>query len=88
MAMSGTVEIEEEKIPEFWETFWSQGKVKCSSLLLWTLVPSWCFRMKDSALKVLYLHDNQLLAGGLHAGKVIKGWYLRVPGLCTLWGMC
>ncbi|CAK7297948.1 Interleukin-36 receptor antagonist protein [Vulpes lagopus] len=32
-----------------------------------------CFRMKDAALKVLYLHDNQLLAGGLHAGKVIKG---------------
>ncbi|XP_012598229.1 interleukin-36 receptor antagonist protein [Microcebus murinus] len=37
-----------------------------------------CFRMKDSALKVLYLHDNQLLAGGLHAGKVIKGEEISV----------
>lgn len=26
-------------------------------------------------MKVLYLHDNQLLAGGLQAGKVIKGWW-------------
>lgn len=31
--------------------------------------------MKDAALKVLYLHDNQLLAGGLHTGKVMKGWW-------------
>ncbi|XP_034362864.1 interleukin-36 receptor antagonist protein [Arvicanthis niloticus] len=37
-----------------------------------------CFRMKDSALKVLYLHNNQLLAGGLHAGKVIKGEEINV----------
>ncbi|XP_020007120.1 interleukin-36 receptor antagonist protein [Castor canadensis] len=37
-----------------------------------------CFRMKDSALKVLYLHDNQLLAGGIHAGKVIKGEKISV----------
>ncbi|KAM5228423.1 interleukin-36 receptor antagonist protein [Ctenodactylus gundi] len=37
-----------------------------------------CFRMKDSSLKVLYLHDNQLLAGGLHAGKVIKGEEISV----------
>ncbi|XP_003942556.1 interleukin-36 receptor antagonist protein [Saimiri boliviensis] len=37
-----------------------------------------CFRMKDSALKVLYLHNNQLLAGGLHAGKVIKGEEISV----------
>ncbi|XP_041612563.1 interleukin-36 receptor antagonist protein isoform X1 [Vulpes lagopus] len=37
-----------------------------------------CFRMKDAALKVLYLHDNQLLAGGLHAGKVIKGEEISV----------
>lgn len=29
--------------------------------------------MKDAALKVLYLQDNQLLAGGVHAGKVVKG---------------
>ncbi|XP_037384777.1 interleukin-36 receptor antagonist protein [Talpa occidentalis] len=37
-----------------------------------------CFRMKDAALKVLYLHDNQLLAGGLQAGKVIKGEEISV----------
>ncbi|XP_034515401.1 interleukin-36 receptor antagonist protein isoform X1 [Ailuropoda melanoleuca] len=37
-----------------------------------------CFRMKDAALKVLYLQDNQLLAGGLHAGKVIKGEEISV----------
>ncbi|XP_047601792.1 interleukin-36 receptor antagonist protein isoform X2 [Lutra lutra] len=37
-----------------------------------------CFRMKDAALKVLYLHDNQLLAGGLHSGKVIKGEEISV----------
>ncbi|KAK2502948.1 hypothetical protein MC885_012953 [Smutsia gigantea] len=37
-----------------------------------------CFRMKDAALKVLYLHDGQLLAGGLHAGKVIKGEEISV----------
>ncbi|XP_062934891.1 interleukin-36 receptor antagonist protein [Cynocephalus volans] len=37
-----------------------------------------CFRMKDSALKVLYLHENQLLAGGLHAGKIIKGEEISV----------
>uniref|UniRef100_A0A5F9CCP2 Uncharacterized protein n=1 Tax=Oryctolagus cuniculus TaxID=9986 RepID=A0A5F9CCP2_RABIT len=37
-----------------------------------------CFRMKDSALKVLYLHNDQLLAGGLHAGKVIKGEEISV----------
>lgn len=86
MAVSDSVEIGEDKISEFWETFCSQGKAGCSSLPLQSLVPSWCFRMKDSALKVLYLHNNQLLAGGLHAGKVIKGWYLGVPGLCILWG--
>ncbi|XP_007957588.1 interleukin-36 receptor antagonist protein [Orycteropus afer afer] len=37
-----------------------------------------CFRMKDAALKVLYLHENQLLAGGLHAGKIIKGEEISV----------
>ncbi|XP_029792159.1 interleukin-36 receptor antagonist protein [Suricata suricatta] len=37
-----------------------------------------CFRMKDAELKVLYLHDNQLLAGGLHAGNVIKGEEISV----------
>ncbi|XP_047622116.1 interleukin-36 receptor antagonist protein [Phacochoerus africanus] len=37
-----------------------------------------CFRMKDAALKVLYLQDNQLLAGGLQAGKVIKGEEISV----------
>ncbi|XP_048209486.1 interleukin-36 receptor antagonist protein [Perognathus longimembris pacificus] len=37
-----------------------------------------CFRMKDSALKVLYLHDNQLLAGGLNAGKIFKGEEISV----------
>ncbi|XP_044235635.1 interleukin-36 receptor antagonist protein [Ursus americanus] len=37
-----------------------------------------CFRMKDAALKVLYLQDNQLLAGGLNAGKVIKGEEISV----------
>ncbi|XP_075418660.1 interleukin-36 receptor antagonist protein [Tenrec ecaudatus] len=37
-----------------------------------------CFRMKDSALKVLYLHENQLRAGGLHAGKIIKGEEISV----------
>ncbi|XP_007525523.1 interleukin-36 receptor antagonist protein [Erinaceus europaeus] len=37
-----------------------------------------CFRMKDAALKVLYLKDNQLLAGGLHAGKFIKGEEISV----------
>lgn len=39
--------------------------------------------MKDAALKVLYLHDNQLLAGGLQAGKVIKGWWPK-PDLTSL----
>ncbi|XP_004707995.2 interleukin-36 receptor antagonist protein [Echinops telfairi] len=34
--------------------------------------------MKDSALKVLYLHENQLRAGGLHAGKIIKGEEISV----------
>lgn len=29
--------------------------------------------MKDTALKVLYLHDDQLLAGRLQAGKLMKG---------------
>ncbi|MEJ1271877.1 interleukin 1 family member 5 (delta) [Cricetulus griseus] len=43
-----------------------------------------CFRMKDSALKVLYLHNNQLLAGGLHAGKVIKGEEISVVPNRTL----
>ncbi|KAF0876581.1 I36RA protein, partial [Crocuta crocuta] len=37
-----------------------------------------CFRMKDAELKVLYLHDNQLLAGGPHAGNVIKGEEISV----------
>ncbi|KAM9212661.1 interleukin-36 receptor antagonist protein [Dugong dugon] len=37
-----------------------------------------CFRMKDASLKVLYVHENQLLAGGLHAGKVIKGEEISV----------
>ncbi|XP_023573256.1 interleukin-36 receptor antagonist protein isoform X2 [Octodon degus] len=37
-----------------------------------------CFRMKDSALKMLYLRDNQLLAGGLHAEKAIKGEEISV----------
>eukprot|EP00069_Balaena_mysticetus_P015239 bmy_09033T0 len=35
--------------------------------------------MKDAKLKVLYLHDNQLQAGGLQAGKVIKGEISVVP---------
>lgn len=44
--------------------------------------------MKDAALKVLYVHDNQLLAGAMHAGKVMKGgcqtgsFFLRA--LCSL----
>ena len=44
--------------------------------------------MKDAALKVLYVHNNQLLAGGMHAGKVMKGgcqtgpFFLRA--LCSL----
>ncbi|XP_007197490.1 interleukin-36 receptor antagonist protein [Balaenoptera acutorostrata] len=37
-----------------------------------------CFRMKDARLKGLYLHDNQLQAGGLQAGKVIKGEEISV----------
>ncbi|XP_029087230.1 interleukin-36 receptor antagonist protein [Monodon monoceros] len=37
-----------------------------------------CFRMKDATLKVLYLHDNQLQAGALQAGKVIKGEEISV----------
>ncbi|KAM7078618.1 interleukin-36 receptor antagonist protein [Molossus nigricans] len=37
-----------------------------------------CFRMKDAALKVLYLQDNQLLAGGTHAGKATKGEEISV----------
>uniref|UniRef100_A0A8C3WFA5 Interleukin-1 n=1 Tax=Catagonus wagneri TaxID=51154 RepID=A0A8C3WFA5_9CETA len=37
-----------------------------------------CFRMKDAALKVLYLRDNQLLAGGLQAGKGIQGEEISV----------
>ncbi|XP_067560507.1 interleukin-36 receptor antagonist protein [Pseudorca crassidens] len=37
-----------------------------------------CFRMKDAALKVLYLQDNQLQAGALQAGKVIKGEEISV----------
>uniref|UniRef100_A0A8C0I2B1 Interleukin-1 n=1 Tax=Balaenoptera musculus TaxID=9771 RepID=A0A8C0I2B1_BALMU len=37
-----------------------------------------CFRMKDAKLKVLYLHDNQLQAGGLQAGKVLKGEEISV----------
>ncbi|KAF6103744.1 interleukin 36 receptor antagonist [Phyllostomus discolor] len=37
-----------------------------------------CFRMKDAALKILYVHDNQLLAGGMHAGKVMKGEEISV----------
>ncbi|XP_049640406.1 interleukin-36 receptor antagonist protein [Suncus etruscus] len=37
-----------------------------------------CFRMKDAALKVLYVHDNQLFAGGPHTGKVIKGEKISV----------
>ncbi|XP_054431512.1 interleukin-36 receptor antagonist protein [Pteronotus mesoamericanus] len=37
-----------------------------------------CFRMKDAALKVLYVQDNQLLAGGMHAGKVMKGEEISV----------
>nr|XP_004669805.1 interleukin-36 receptor antagonist protein [Jaculus jaculus] len=40
--------------------------------------------MKDSALKVLYLHDNQLLARGLHAGKVIEGEEISVVPNRTL----
>lgn len=46
--------------------------------------------MKDAALKVLYLQDNQLLAGGMHAGKVMKGGWRAGPffprALCTLRG--
>lgn len=84
MTVSVTVEIQGDNISEFWASFWSQGKVGCRPYPLWSLIPSWCFRMKDSALKVLYLHNNQLLAGGLHAEKVIKGWYLGVLCLCTL----
>ncbi|XP_037663127.1 interleukin-36 receptor antagonist protein isoform X2 [Choloepus didactylus] len=34
--------------------------------------------MKDAALKVLYLQDNQLLAGGLHTGKIIQGEEISV----------
>nr|XP_004452063.2 interleukin-36 receptor antagonist protein [Dasypus novemcinctus] len=34
--------------------------------------------MKDAALKVLYLRDNQLLAGGLHEGVAIKGEEISV----------
>ncbi|XP_066228422.1 interleukin-36 receptor antagonist protein-like [Saccopteryx leptura] len=37
-----------------------------------------CFRMKDAALKLLYLHNNQLLAGGMHAGKGMKGEEISV----------
>ncbi|XP_040352712.1 interleukin-36 receptor antagonist protein [Herpailurus yagouaroundi] len=37
-----------------------------------------CFRMKDAELKVLYLHDNQLLAGRLHAGNIIQGEEISV----------
>ncbi|XP_070284609.1 interleukin-36 receptor antagonist protein [Myotis yumanensis] len=37
-----------------------------------------CFRMKDAALKVLYLQDNQLLAGGVHGGKAVKGEEISV----------
>nr|XP_060511143.1 interleukin-36 receptor antagonist protein [Panthera onca] len=37
-----------------------------------------CFRMKDAELKVLYLHDNQLLAGRLHAGNFIQGEEISV----------
>lgn len=44
--------------------------------------------MKDAALKILYVHDNQLLAGGMHAGKVMKGGYQTGPfflrALCSL----
>lgn len=35
--------------------------------------------MKDAALKMLYLHDNQLWAGGMHAGKVVKGGWQEGP---------
>ncbi|XP_076989802.1 interleukin-36 receptor antagonist protein-like isoform X2 [Tamandua tetradactyla] len=34
--------------------------------------------MKDAALKVLYVRDNQLLAGGPLTGKVIKGEEISV----------
>nr|XP_019572061.1 PREDICTED: interleukin-36 receptor antagonist protein-like [Rhinolophus sinicus] len=34
--------------------------------------------MKEAALKGLYLHYNQLLAGGMHAGKVMKGEEMSV----------
>lgn len=69
------------------------GRASCgapSSPLLSPLSPppTRPFRMKDSALKVLYLHDNQLLAGGLHAGKVIKGWCRAGPEWSLSLSLC
>ncbi|KAM4797877.1 interleukin-36 receptor antagonist protein-like [Urocitellus parryii] len=40
-------------------------------------VPKGCKEIFETA-QVLYLHNNQLLAGGLHPGKVIKGEEISV----------
>ncbi|XP_056668176.1 interleukin-36 receptor antagonist protein [Monodelphis domestica] len=37
-----------------------------------------CFRMKDTAMKVLYVQNNQLLAGKVQAGKNIDGEKISV----------
>nr|XP_020741657.1 interleukin-36 receptor antagonist protein isoform X2 [Odocoileus virginianus texanus] len=58
--------------------FWKLKESLQAGKLEMVLSGALCFRMKDAALKVLYLHDNQLLAGGLQAGKVIKGEEISV----------
>ncbi|XP_074078756.1 interleukin-36 receptor antagonist protein [Macrotis lagotis] len=37
-----------------------------------------CFRMKDAAMKAIYVQNNQLLAGRIQAGKLIDGEVISV----------